>query len=379
MRKALFILCCSIAGANAQPFNPKIINGVPGTTKDYPWVVNYEGCGGSLISAEWVLTAAHCFNDASNTGVNTSIENRSPVILLSDNIQPPSADAQTIPISQIITHPSYNISSFDNDIALIKLSRAVSNPTPVGLNADTVLAENTRMTALGWGATLIDANNKPTNLSPILLKIDQVLVSQTACQQAYNQANTAITDNMLCFNSVPGQQKSDTCQGDSGGPAVVAANNSFVQVGVVSFGPSDPFPPCGSPNFPGVYAKVANYQAWIKSYVPDAKFVATSSVKDTSCDARVDGSLNVHLACLAYQGKAYQTDLLLTGNLQWRWSGTLQASTCPLSTAACVSLDSGMNLQLPRVTVSGQSYNVKLRYAPEVGSTSWVFQSSAPN
>ena len=53
----------------------------------------------------------------------------------------------------------------------------------------------------------------------------------------------------------------DACQGDSGGPLVSKAtgvDTGYSLIGVVSWGQG-----CASPNFYGVYAKLANYLNWI--------------------------------------------------------------------------------------------------------------------
>lgn len=57
---------------------------------------------------------------------------------------------------------------------------------------------------------------------------------------------------MLCAGHREGGK--DACQGDSGGPLV--ARNALI--GVVSWGIG-----CGNPEFPGVYANVANLREWI--------------------------------------------------------------------------------------------------------------------
>ena len=51
-------------------------------------------------------------------------------------------------------------------------------------------------------------------------------------------------------------------KGDSGGPLVVKQGVQWVQSGVVSFGQG-----CALPNFPGVYARVSEYQAWINGII----------------------------------------------------------------------------------------------------------------
>ncbi|MFX8466402.1 serine protease, partial [Acinetobacter baumannii] len=90
---------------------------------------------------------------------------------------------------------------------------------------------------------------------PALLKQVEVnMVSRDACNAA-SSYNGGITGNMLCA-AAPGK---DTCQGDSGGPLFVSNRaGGVVQVGVTSFGTG-----CANPSFPGVYARVSQYNDWI--------------------------------------------------------------------------------------------------------------------
>lgn len=51
-------------------------------------------------------------------------------------------------------------------------------------------------------------------------------------------------------------------QGDSGGPVVNKNGFIWIQSGIVSFGSKR----CDDPRYPSVFARVSQYQDWIKSY-----------------------------------------------------------------------------------------------------------------
>lgn len=377
MRRLLFLLYLATSSSIAfsETLSPKIINGVPGSTKDYPWIANYSGCGGSLIAAQWILTAAHCFNAEDNKSVNTDVTNRDPVTLLTDNIVEPAATAQKIAISRIIVHPDYNpAKGMDNDIALVKLASPVVNPTPITLMGAKEVPSGSIITVMGWGTTSIGADNKSTNPSPILLKTQQKLFDQASCQQIFGQDGQTITDNMLCLNGLEGQANSDTCQGDSGGPAVTPLNNNFVQVGVVSFGGISTTAPCGDARIPGVYARVANYQSWIKNLVPEANFYTPDN-----CGTLSDPNLNLEFTCVLYQGRVYKSNFWLIKPLVWQWSGQIEPSNCPNNPQICAAVSDNLNVEIPKIMLNGQSFKAVLRFAPEEGSNLWRYQSHQAN
>ncbi|XP_064099770.1 complement factor I-like [Macrobrachium nipponense] len=69
-RKSKYAFSCIVAALGCGRRNPvsRIIRGKPTTLHEYPWQVALATptdtepcCGGSIISDQWILTAAHCF------------------------------------------------------------------------------------------------------------------------------------------------------------------------------------------------------------------------------------------------------------------------------------------------------------------------------
>lgn len=260
----------------------EVINGTPGSTSTYPWMVHLadsdgnQFCGASLISPTWVLTAGHCFLNVAGDTIDIPNGAMSTIVLNSDTTTPLATGAIVGQIGQIIVHPSYmpdgatSPNRDDFDIALVELTAAV-DLQPVQLlagNAPTVPAE-TMALVMGWGTTEVDADNMSINASTTLLTANQKIVSSEACSTVYGGS---ITGNMICAGGLTATDTTDTCQGDSGGPLTIAKGNSFVQVGLSSFGGTETGPVCGDPNAPGVYASVSALASFIQQHATDATF-----------------------------------------------------------------------------------------------------------
>jgi secreted trypsin-like serine protease len=264
----------------------EVINGAVGSTSTYPWIVHLadsEGnqfCGASLISPTWVLTAGHCFLNFDGDAVDIPTGAMSTIVLNSDTTNSDTSSLATAAIvaqiGQIIVHPSYRPDGAtspnrdDFDIALVELTAAV-NLQPVQLlsgDAPAVPAE-TMALVMGWGTTEVDADNMSIKPSTTLLTANQKIVSNEACSIVYGGS---ITSNMICAGGVTAADTTDTCQGDSGGPLTIAKGNSYVQVGLSSFGGTETGPVCGDPNAPGVYASVAALASFIAQHATDATF-----------------------------------------------------------------------------------------------------------
>uniref|UniRef100_A0A4X2LVE8 trypsin n=1 Tax=Vombatus ursinus TaxID=29139 RepID=A0A4X2LVE8_VOMUR len=222
----------------------KIIGGYTCEANSLPYQVslNFFGqhiCGGSLISDQWVVSAAHC---------NIFLLQ---VRLGEHNIEVSEGHEQFIYASKTIRHPNYNSKNADNDIMLIKLK----TPAVINSYVAPILLPKSCPTAgieclvSGWGNTAIDGADYPD----LLQCLNVPILSDAQCKSSYPGL---ITENMVCAGFLEGGK--DSCQGDSGGPVVC---NGELQ-GIVSWGDG-----CAQKDKPGVYTKVCKYLDWIKETI----------------------------------------------------------------------------------------------------------------
>lgn len=287
MHKFLLFLIVLLFNVQVSAQRPRIINGTPASIGIFPWMVYYGQCAGTLIAPRWVLTAAHCVE-------NQDVEQLPMLLLGSDNVQTPSATAMQARVIQIIRHPNY--ANLYNDLALLKLAEPIDSVPVMTLRAGSHIEENSKILALGWGTTVSNSDYDAVVPSANLLQTRLAIKNNGFCSGHYG---IPITDNMLCLTGVTPEDHSDTCLGDSGGPLIMESDGGFVQIGITSFGDS----PCGQPDVPSVYTRVSQFQAWIKSYVREAKFDNTSApIFPEACLTTVDTDWTVDMPCLIYRG-----------------------------------------------------------------------------
>ncbi|KAM9327172.1 trypsin-like [Gastrophryne carolinensis] len=238
-----FLMLCMLLGAVAAYDDDKIVGGNTCSKNAVPWQASlnagYHFCGGSLINVQWVVSAAHCYK------VNVQVR------LGEHNIAVSEGTEQFINSAKVIRHSKYNSRTLDNDIMLIKLASpaTLNNYVKIIALPSSCPKAGTSCQISGWGNTLSSGSNYPD----LLQCVKAPVLSDADCSGAYPGE---ITGNMICVGYLQGGK--DSCQGDSGGPVECGGQLQ----GIVSWGYG-----CALPNYPGVYTKVCNYNAWVQDTI----------------------------------------------------------------------------------------------------------------
>ena len=254
----------------------RIVNGVEVAVGSWPYIVALHFqtqaqygtsmaslCSGTILSDNYILTAAHCCLDKVNTYVAIGEHDRANH---SDQVYMTVFGAQNF-----IIHPNYSSDSKNFDACLIKTNQsifetaarqgcgdgcvnAVCLPTEAPQYGDACWVA-------GWGMT--------SSGGPLAAKLQSAgvnLMSEEYCL-AHSTEGFSIESDEMCAG-IPDMNANgftdggvDSCQGDSGGPLV--CKNMYgdaVLTGIVSWGNG-----CAAEGSPGVYGNVFSYMDWINA------------------------------------------------------------------------------------------------------------------
>ena len=164
-------------------------------------------------------------------------------------------------VVQVIVHRKYVATTFENDIALLKLDREVhydEHIVPICLPDDNDEFTGRMATVAGWGRLRYQGG-----VPAILQEVQVPIMENHVCQELFLTGGhqKKIHDSFMCAGYANGHK--DSCEGDSGGPLMLQKpDGSWKLAGTVSHGIM-----CAAPYLPGIYMRTAYYKPWILSIV----------------------------------------------------------------------------------------------------------------
>ncbi|XP_074534840.1 transmembrane protease serine 4a [Halichoeres trimaculatus] len=244
-------LSCSDCGMTGS--QDRVVGGLDASIEDWPWQVSLQQngqhtCGGSLVSPQWIVTAAHCFAGSKKELSGWKVVSGKTYL----------GTLGGASVDRIIMHGDYDPARNDYDIAMMRLSSPISvgdARKPVCLPPKSFeLDTGSIMAVTGWG--YLEENGK---VSPSLQKASIPLIARDKCTSR-TVYGPAVTNRMICAGYMEG--RIDACQGDSGGPLVYFTSSQWHLVGVVSWGVG-----CARERRPGVYSNVEELLDWIHTII----------------------------------------------------------------------------------------------------------------
>jgi len=257
--------------------NMSIVNGEDADECEWKWQVGFYSmsgsgpfCGGTLITPEWVLSAAHCMG-------NSNFQIKAGDWKTNRN----SGNEQIRTSAEVYPSPYYNSNTMTHDYALIKVDQPFVLNACVGTACLPTgdIVDGSECFITGWG-TLRSGGSQPTTLQEAAVNI----ISNSDCTGNYGYSASEIDSTMICAQGRTSSGAiTDACQGDSGGPLVCNEGGNWIIHGATSWGYG-----CAGANHPGVWARVWEVMDWIEDTLAGVPQPTTPAPPNFVCDDGCD-------------------------------------------------------------------------------------------
>ena len=245
-------------GVSAGPGgDERIIGGNVADPADWPYAAaitdpsGEQFCGGTVISSDAVLTAAHCmvneFGQPSNPNTFRVVTGRPD---LTDD-----GEGQELEADDVFVHRQY-LRKGRHDVAVVRLSdptTATPAVLPTTQEDEDATEVGDELRVAGWGAT----KRRGGGSSDVLRDVATFVAKHQKCEKSFRFFRA---DEEICTlgERMSGDDRTSSCYGDSGGPLVADTILGARLVGAVSYGGRR----CGVKH-PTVYARVADNLGFI--------------------------------------------------------------------------------------------------------------------